>query len=281
MPSVGIVTGAASGMGFTTARRIADMVDVLLLVDPDEAALTGAAQNLPLGIQRAVLEPFVLDVTDGPALAELATRTSQRGTLRAVAHAAGISPAMSDWRQVLTVDLVGTAMVIDALEPLVTSDTAIVCFASIAATLAVGELVPSAVAALDEPLDPQLLERIHEALGQKIESTDAAYGWAKLGVRRLVQRDAVRFGRRRARICSVSPGMIDTPITRLEAEVRSAVNGILLEETALGREGRLEEVSAAAAFLISDEATFINGIDIAVDGGLVPALLTGQAQLPD
>ena len=281
MPSVGIVTGAASGMGFTTARRIADMVDVLLLVDRDEAALTGAAQNLPLGIQRAVLEPFVLDVTDGPALAELATRTSQRGTLRAVAHAAGISPAMSDWRQVLTVDLVGTAMVIEALEPLVTSDTAIVCFASIAATLAVGELVPSAVAALDEPLDPQLLERIHEALGQEIENTDAAYGWAKLGVRRLVQREAVRFGRRGARICSVSPGMIDTPMTRLEAEVRSAVNGILLEETPLGREGRPEEVSAAAAFLISDEASFIDGIDIAVDGGLVPALLTGQAQLSD
>jgi NAD(P)-dependent dehydrogenase (short-subunit alcohol dehydrogenase family) len=235
---------------------LADMVDVLLLIDRDEAALTGAAQNLPLGDQRAVLEPFVLDVTDGPALAELATRSSELGTLRAVARAAGISPSMSDWRQVLTVGLVGTAMVIDALEPLVTSDTAIVCFASIAATLAVGELVPSAVAALDEPLDPQLLERIHEALGQEIENTDAAYGWAKLGVRRLVQREAVRFGRRGARICSVSPGMIDTPMTRLEAEVRSAVNGILLEETPLGREGRPEEVSAAAAFLISDEASY-------------------------
>jgi len=257
------------------------MVDVLLLIDRDEAAITGAAQNLPLGDQRAVLEPFVLDVTDGPALAELATRSSELGTLRAVAHAAGISPAMSNWRQVLTVDLVGTAMIIDALEPLVTSDTAIVCFASIAATLAVAELVPSAVAALDEPLDPQLLERIHEALGQEIENTDAAYGWAKLGVRRLVQREAVRFGRRGARICSVSPGMIDTPMTRLEAEVRSAVNGILLEETPLGREGRPEEVSAAAAFLISDEASFINGIDVVVDGGLVPALLTGQAQLTD
>src|SRR5208282_1042097 len=59
MPSVGIVTGAASGMGFTTARRIADMVDVLLLVDRDEGALAGAAQNLSLGDQRAVLEPFV------------------------------------------------------------------------------------------------------------------------------------------------------------------------------------------------------------------------------
>ena len=79
----------------------------------------------------------------------------------------------------------------------------------------------------------------------------------------------------------MSPGMIDTPMTRLEAEVRSAVNGILLDETPLGREGRPEEGSAAAAFLISDEASFINGIDIAVDGGLVPALLTGQDQLSD
>ena len=79
----------------------------------------------------------------------------------------------------------------------------------------------------------------------------------------------------------MSPGMMDTPMTRLEAEVRSAVNGILLEATPLGREGRPEEVSAAAAFLISDEASFINGIDVVVDGGLVSALLTGQASITD
>ena len=137
-----------------------------------------------------------------------------------------------------------------------------------------------AVAALDEPLDPQLLERIHEALGQEIENTDAAYGWAKLGVRRLVQREAVRFGRRGADLLGVARH-------DRHADDPSRSRGSLSSQRdpprgdPVGREGRPEEVSAAAAFLISDDASFINGIDIAVDGGLVSALLTGQAQLSD
>jgi NAD(P)-dependent dehydrogenase (short-subunit alcohol dehydrogenase family) len=186
---------------------------------------------------------------------------------------------MADWRQVLNVDLVGTALLIDAIRRLVSPGTAVVCFASIGADLGIGQVTPEALSALDQPLDPGFLDRVHEALGAAVEDPVAAYGWAKLGVRRLVQREAVEFGRVGARITSVSPGMIDTPMTRLEAAAMG-MDHVLLEETPLHREGRADDVAAAVRFLISDQASFINGTDLTIDGGLVAALRSGLSPLP-
>ncbi|MFE2691051.1 SDR family NAD(P)-dependent oxidoreductase [Streptomyces mirabilis] len=105
MTTVGIVTGAGRGMGLACAQRLADQVDRLPLVDRDEATVTAAAKDLSATGQGAVVEPFVLDITDAAGLAGLAARVGELGTLRAVAHAAGISPTMADWRRIFTVDL--------------------------------------------------------------------------------------------------------------------------------------------------------------------------------
>ena len=107
--TVGIVTGAARGMGAACAARVADMVDVLLLVDRDEVLLATQADILAAAGHRAQLEPFLLDIKDADGIARLASRVSELGPLRAVAHAAGLSPTMADWREILTINLVGTA----------------------------------------------------------------------------------------------------------------------------------------------------------------------------
>ena len=179
---------------------------------------------------------------------------------------------MADWRRIVTVDLVGTAMLAEVLRPLATEGTATVCFASMAPLFVAGDPPAGTDEALDEPLDEQFLDRLHDALGTVLEDPGSAYGWAKRGVKRFVKREAVRLGAVGARICSVSPGIIDTPQGRQEAEQHSIMQE-MVEQTPLRREGRPDEVAAVVAFLLSDDASWLNGIDVLIDGGLVASIL--------
>jgi len=273
MTTVGIATGAGRGMGLACARRLVGLVDRLLLVDLDEAAVATAAKDLADSGRGTAVEPFVLDITDRDGLARLAAHVAELGTLRAVAHAAGISPTMADWRRILTVDLVGTAMLAEALRPLATAGTAMVCFASMAPLLGNMQPDPAVAAILDAPLDERFLDRIHDALGSAIENTGAAYSWAKHGVHRFVQREAVRLGPAGARICSVSPGIIDTPQGQQEAASHPSMEK-LVHVTPLRRAGQSDEVAAVVGFLLSTEASFLTGTDILIDGGVCAAVRT-------
>ena len=271
--TVGIVTGAARGMGAACAERMASLVDELFLVDRDEAGVQAMARSLS-SPTNAALHLCGLDVRDQGAVADLLERVAFAGPLRAVAHAAGVSPTMADWRDIMAVDLVGTAILVDGCRALATEGTAVVCFASISALLAIPDADAPPDAVLDDPLHPDFIHRIREVVGDTIEDPGMAYTWAKRGVHRLVRREAVPFGRRGARICSVTPGIIDTLMGRQESAAHSVMD-MLVHASALGREGAPEEVASAVAFLLSDEARYITGIDLPVDGGVVAAVRTG------
>ena len=270
MTTVGIATGAGRGTGEACARRLADMVDVLLLADRNDAAAAAVAKDLS-GSGRAVVEPFAVDVTDREDLDRLAQRVSGLGTLRAVAHAESIEPEEADWRGIIEVDLVGTVLLGETLRPLATSGTAFVYCASVSPLMAHIEPDPVVAAVLDDAGQEGFLHQIREAIGPAVEDPAWAYPWATYGVQRFARAEAVRLGPVGARVCSLSPGAIDTPQTRLEAARHESVRQ-LIGRTPLGRTGRREEVAAVAAFLLSDEASFVNGVDIVVDGGLWAAV---------
>jgi NAD(P)-dependent dehydrogenase (short-subunit alcohol dehydrogenase family) len=264
-----VVTGAARGMGLACAHRLAGVGEHLVLVDLDASLLDRVAVELG-----AVAHPC--DVTDVSAVAALVARVAELGPLQAVVHAAGISPSMADWRRIWDVDLRGTAILLDALHPLVGPGSAAVCFASIAALMIGGGGDGRIDAVADDPLADDLLDRLAALDDPRVTDPGQAYGWAKRGVQRLVQREAVRWGRRGGRVCSVSPGIIDTPMSRQEmaAEPHMAV---MIDRTPLGRMGDPSEVAEVVAFLLSDAASFVSGIDVTVDGGVVQGLAHHRA----
>jgi NAD(P)-dependent dehydrogenase (short-subunit alcohol dehydrogenase family) len=93
-----------------------------------------------------------------------------------------------------------------------------------------------------------------------------AYGIAKRAIQVLAQRESFAFAQRGARIVSISPGIIDTPMGRREMEANPIMQ-TMIKNSAIGRAGRAEEVAAVAVFLCSPAASFVTGVDIHVEGG--------------
>ena len=276
---VTIVTGAARGMGLATARRLLRPRETMLLVDLDTAKLDAVRADLAeYAAGPEWVHTAVADVTDADAMAALAQRVTGLGPFRTLAHAAGISPTMGEWWPMIHVDLVGTARILQALLPLAEPGTVAVCWASnsayIGATPA-GDPVLDVI--LDDPLDPELRARLDEALDGRWDTpagSGEAYGWAKRGVIRLVRREASAWGARGARLLSVSPGIINTPMSRQELE-RQPMMQVMLDNTPIPRMGAPSEVADLVAFLVSDAAGYLTGTDILIDGG-VSATLEGR-----
>lgn len=262
-----LITGGAGGMGLACASLLGAQGDSILLTDAGAPALDAAVAELArAGI---AADAFVCDLADAGAGAVIADALRGGAPLGALVHTAGLSPVMAEWRKIVEVDLVGTARVLDAVFPFVGPGSAAVCIASMA-----GHLMPlhAGVAALmADPLNPDLLDAL-DALPDRPAGTSAgAYSHAKRAVRALVARSAAAWGARGARIVSLSPGMIATPMGRLEFEQQPAMK-MLLDRTPLARLGEAAEIASVVAFLCSPAASFVTGCDLLVDGGVCAAL---------
>jgi len=252
--AVDVVVGAGSGMGAAVARAIAGDRP-LVLADLDSATVEAVAGEID-----ADVTCLACDVTDPDQVSDLAGAVPTLGRLVVTA---GLSPTMGAGQRIYEVNLVGMARLLESLDAAVGPSTAAVCFASVAGHMAP---LPEPIAAeLDDPLAPDLPGRL-AALGIDASEPGAAYGLSKHGVIRLVHRLGVPWGRRGARILSLSPGIIDTPMGRQELGEQPMMQP-MVDASALRRLGSDEEVAAVAAFLTSDQASFMTGCDVLVDGG--------------
>jgi len=254
-----VVIGAGSGMGAAVARALASR-GRLIVADRDLAGVKRVAAQI-----RGDVEAIGCDITDPGQVDALVARI---GDLDALVLTAGLSASMAPGRRIFEVNLIGTARVLAAVEPLLRAGSVGVCFASISA-----HRVPEGgalMAVLDDPLSDRFFEGL-EASGVDPNEPQFAYPVSKRGILRLVRRLAPSWGARGARIVSVSPGINDTPMNWLDEE-RHPIMAEIIKRSPLGRRGRPEEVANVVVFLTSDGASYMTGSDVLIDGGMVAVL---------
>jgi NAD(P)-dependent dehydrogenase (short-subunit alcohol dehydrogenase family) len=268
-----VVTGAAGGMGFASARALAPR-GPLLLVDLRAGPLADAAAKLAAGGARA--ETLAGDLCDAGCVAAIAARCAALGGCAGLVHSAGLSPTMADARRIFAVNLVATARLLDALEPQLVSGAAGVLFSSQSAYMGARAATAAIDALLDAPLTPSLYERLEAAAGPLASAPGGAYLLSKRGVQRLAVARAPAWGARGARLVSLSPGIIDTEMGAQELAAHTVAMQAIVAATPVGaRMGRAEEIAAVVAFLCSDAASFVSGVDLLVDGGSTHQILRG------
>ena len=259
---VAVVTGAAGGMGSAVALQLAQAGWLrLVLCDLDAARLEAVAT--PLRHDGATVEILAGDIADTAFPGRLLALLGDRA-VAALVHTAGISPVMGSAERILAVNLDATVRLVDAVCDRMAPGSAAVLFASSSSYF---PMPPEAAAAFTRPLPPEGTA----ALAALAPVPEIAYPLSKLGVRALVKREAKAFGARGARLVSLSPGAIDTPMSRGEVFKSDAARR-MIDGAAIPRMGRPEELAAVAVFLCSPAASFVTGCDVLVDGGQMAAL---------
>lgn len=251
-----VITGAG-GMGKACARRLG-AGRTIVLGDVSASELNGARHELET--EGYCVYTCVLDVSSATSVDSFARFAESKGKLRALVHTAGISPIMAEPDKIFEVDLLGTALVLDAFLPLSVQGTVGVVIASMAGynvSLQAGDEFDFATGPTASLLDVAHRLAVHER--------SRAYGIAKRANQLRVQYAAIEWATRGARLVSVSPGIIATPMASKELEL-SAIRDVL-KRAVVTRIGTTTDIAAAVEWLISPAASYITGIDLLIDGG--------------
>jgi NAD(P)-dependent dehydrogenase (short-subunit alcohol dehydrogenase family) len=237
-----LVTGGTSGIGLATAERLlreGARVFVCGIDDPELQAVLGELAEL------GQVDGIRCDVSrEGDVRALVGAATAFLGRIDVLVNNAGIATKawflelpVAEWDRTMAVNLRGMFLVAQAVAAAMVADGGGGSIVNMASTNALGG-----------------------------EEEFAHYNASKGGVLQLTRTMAVELGGRGIRVNCVCPGFIDTPLNAALGDEES-FRAYERERIPLGRRGRAEEVAAAFAFLASDEASFVHGEALVVDGG--------------
>ncbi|MDO5495864.1 MAG: SDR family oxidoreductase [bacterium] len=262
-----LVVIGVGGMGLAIARRCGSGKKVIL-ADFNEQTLAAAAEQLR--IEGHDVTEHRVDVSDLDSVTKLAQDAAAEGPVLQVAHTAGLSPVQAPTDAIIKVDLLGVAYVLDAFAEVIASGGAGVVIASMAGHFAADSVPLEMAKALSLTPTDQLSELPFLGEGA-LPNPGAAYSIAKRANALRVQAAAGVWGQRGARINSISPGIISTPMgnAELDGESGQQMRG-MIAASATGRTGTPDDIAAATAFLLdAQQSSFITGTDLLVDGGAV------------
>lgn len=270
-----VVVIGPGGIGRAIARRVG-AGRTLLLAGYGEQETRDVAEQLRGDGYDTAEHPT--DIADRDAVEALADRAAALGPVTRVIHAAGVSPTQASIERIVHVDLVGTAHILDA-------------FARVVAPGGAGIVVASMAGHRESPYDRDIEHALattptRELLGlpfltpEAIGTTVHAYALSKRANSLRVQTAAAAWGKRGARVNTISPGVIITPLAldELSGPRKDWFENVRVT-SATGRFASPDEVGDVAAFLLGEQAGFITGADLLMDGGVTAALRTGELTL--
>jgi NAD(P)-dependent dehydrogenase (short-subunit alcohol dehydrogenase family) len=271
MKNVIVLIGAGS-IGQAIARRIGAGKQILLAdLRQDNANAAGKVLS-DAGFE---VSTAIVDVSSRKSVHALVQTATALGSVTGVIHAAGVSPSQASPETILKVDLYGTALVLEEFGNIIANGGACVVIASQS-----GHRLPALTPTQNKALATTPAE---ELLTLPILHSDSmkdslyAYQVSKRGNSLRVMAEAVRWGKRGARVNTISPGIIITPLAKDELTgPRGAGYKRMIEISPAGRAGTPDEVGTVGALLMGPEGTFITGSDFLMDGGVTAAYWYGE-----
>jgi len=271
MKDVTVVIGAGS-IGQAIARRVSAGKHVLLSDLRQENADAAAKTLADAGFD---VSTATVDVSSRASVQALVATATGSGAITGLIHAAGVSPTQASPATILKVDLYGTALVLEQFGNVIARGGAGVVIASQSGhrlpPLSIEQNNALATTPVDELLQLPMLQP------DEVKDSLHAYQISKRANSLRVMAEAVRWGKRGARINTISPGIIITPLANDELRgLRGPRYRRMIEVSAAGRAGTPDEVGVVGALLMGSEGTFITGSDFLMDGGVTAAYWFGD-----
>lgn len=270
MKDVMILTGAGQ-IGMAIARRMGYGKKIVIGDKKLENAQAVAKIMKDAGFDTVALET---DLSSRASIQNLLAEAQKLGRIAMLVNAAGVSPSQAPIEAILKVDLYGTAVLLEEVGKVIKEGGVGVTISSQS-----GHRMPALSAAEDEQLactPTEELLKLDMLQPKNIRDTLHAYQMAKRCNEKRVMAESVIWGQKGARINSISPGIIVTPLTIDEFNgPRGGFYKNMFAKCPAGRPGTADEVANVAELLMSDKGAFITGADFLIDGGATASYFYG------
>lgn len=265
---VSVITGGASGMGFCTAKELGQE-SYVVIAGRSEKKLQAASEKLKeIGIEHDI---FPCDVSDLDSVLKLAEFAQAKGEIRNVVNSAGIGAEArgADRRKVFETNALGTVNVTKAFYPIIVAGGAQINISSYSRyDLYLFGLQNADYTDVFKQWDsPDFLDKLLGTVPDMQYDKDLAYIISKVFTTWFTEANTLRYAKRGVRIVGISPGCFDTPLLRYNAAVKPEAIQYIHDRIPMGRWGDPTEIARLVKFLCSEDAAYITGTDIMIDGG--------------